>query len=252
MSNNQFKPFATGNGANVLTPAQYENLAALVSGFQSGIASSQQVNTPLRQATFVAAAIGQIIANSGADALDDGNLTSFVNKLMNAVATSAGMIGYFAASSAPSGWLKCNGTIVSRATYSNLFSAIGTLYGSGDGSTTFALPDLRGEFLRGLDDGRGIDPSRTIGSKQKGTVVPGYDDNSAIYEASRLLGPASIWSGDLVSYDNTPEIINMAAFHSPNASDSMVLINPTTYPSCSSWFNIARPRNIALLPCIKF
>jgi microcystin-dependent protein len=51
------------------------------------------------------------------------------------------------------GWLKCNGAAVSRSTYAVLFAAIGTLYGAGDGTTTFNLPDYRGEFLRGLDDG---------------------------------------------------------------------------------------------------
>lgn len=70
-------------------------------------------------------------------------------------ATDVGVIGFFAGSSAPSGYLKANGALVSRTTYATLFAAIGTTFGAGDGSTTFALPDLRGEFLRGWDDGRG-------------------------------------------------------------------------------------------------
>jgi len=49
------------------------------------------------------------------------------------------------------GWLVCDGRAVSRTTYANLFTAIGTLYGSGDFSTTFNVPDLRGRFLRGVD-----------------------------------------------------------------------------------------------------
>jgi microcystin-dependent protein len=66
----------------------------------------------------------------------------------------------------PANYLKCNGALVSRTTYAALFTAIGTLYGAGDGSTTFALPDLRAEFVRGWDDGRGIDTSRAIGTAQ--------------------------------------------------------------------------------------
>lgn len=57
-----------------------------------------------------------------------------------------GAVQMFAGSSAPSGWLMCNGQAVSRTTYAKLFSAIGTTYGTGDGSTTFNLPDLRDRF----------------------------------------------------------------------------------------------------------
>lgn len=58
----------------------------------------------------------------------------------------------------PSGWLLCDGTAVSRTTYSTLFSLISTNYGVGDGSTTFNLPDYRGQFLRGQNLGSGNDP----------------------------------------------------------------------------------------------
>jgi hypothetical protein len=61
----------------------------------------------------------------------------------------AGMVMYFANSTVPQGWLQCNGAAISRTTYVDLFSAIGTVYGTGNGSTTFNLPDFRGQFLRG-------------------------------------------------------------------------------------------------------
>jgi len=63
---------------------------------------------------------------------------------------------------APDGWRACSGQAVSRTTYAALFAAIGTEYGVGDGSTTFDLPDLRGEFLRGWDNGRGVDSGRVL------------------------------------------------------------------------------------------
>ena len=66
----------------------------------------------------------------------------------------------------PTGYLKANGALVSRYAYSTLFSVIGTTFGAGDGSTTFNLPDLRGEFVRGWDGGRGVDSGRTLGSYQ--------------------------------------------------------------------------------------
>lgn len=82
------------------------------------------------------------------------------------VALPTGSVSAFAGSSVPSGYLVCQGQAVSRTTYSSLFSVIGSTYGSGDGSTTFNLPDLRAEFIRGLDAGRGVDTARALGSSQ--------------------------------------------------------------------------------------
>lgn len=83
----------------------------------------------------------------------------------------AGTVRHFAANSLPSGWLKANGAAVSRAGYPALFAAIATTYGVGDGATTFNLPDLRGEFLRGFDDARGVDAARVFGSAQAAEVA---------------------------------------------------------------------------------
>lgn len=69
-----------------------------------------------------------------------------------------GEIAPFMLSSAPTGWLACDGSAVSRTTYADLFSAVGEIFGDGDESTTFNLPDLQGYFLRGWDNGAGNDP----------------------------------------------------------------------------------------------
>ena len=82
------------------------------------------------------------------------------------IAAPVGSVYTFAGTAVPVGWLKCNGALLSRTTYASLFAVIGTTYGAGDGSTTFALPDLRGEFVRGADDGRGVDAGRVLGSAQ--------------------------------------------------------------------------------------
>jgi microcystin-dependent protein len=83
----------------------------------------------------------------------------------NAVATPVGAVMDYAGSSAPSGWLLCYGQAVSRTTYADLFAAIGTTYGVGDGSTTFNVPDLRGRVTAGKDDMGGTGANRlTSGS----------------------------------------------------------------------------------------
>lgn len=88
----------------------------------------------------------------------------------------SGQIVFCAGNSIPNGYLECNGATVSRNTYATLFAAIGSTYGPGDGATTFNLPDLRGEFLRGADRGRGVDSGRAVGSAQSGATGPHKHD----------------------------------------------------------------------------
>jgi microcystin-dependent protein len=84
----------------------------------------------------------------------------------NNIAVVTGSIIWVAYNTAPAGYLKANGAAVSRSTYATLFSAIGTTFGSGDGSTTFNLPNIRGRFIRAWDDGMGLDAGRVFGSGQ--------------------------------------------------------------------------------------
>jgi len=89
-----------------------------------------------------------------------------------------GSILTMATPAVPAGYLECNGAAVSRTTYRTLFGLIGTYHGSGDGSTTFNLPDLRGEFIRGWDNGRGVDGGRAIGSFQDKDTSSGTHTHS--------------------------------------------------------------------------
>ena len=77
-----------------------------------------------------------------------------------------GMVRTYAGATVPAGYLKCDGKAYSRTAYAALFAAIGTRYGLGDGSSTFNVPDCRGDALRYYDDGRGIDAGRALGSEQ--------------------------------------------------------------------------------------
>ncbi|WP_337027097.1 gp53-like domain-containing protein [Pantoea eucalypti] len=85
MATNNFKPFATGSSANVTTQSDYEALAALLSGFQSGKASSAQINKALRQGTVMSAMLGAFLNDRGLDAKDDGNINALMNNFKSAL-----------------------------------------------------------------------------------------------------------------------------------------------------------------------
>ena len=109
------------------------------------------------------------------------DLTNILNEVLPVVQHTArvGEISMFAGSTAPTGWLICNGSAVSRTTYSALFAVIGTTYGSGDGSATFNLPDFRNNFPVGAGN--------TYSLNSKG----GYKDSIVVSHTHRL---SSGWS----------------------------------------------------------
>jgi microcystin-dependent protein len=117
---------------------------------------------------------GSIVRHAGANWLssaDDNNTEPGLpgSKWANfGVGADVGDVKTVATESPPYGWLKCNGEEVSRTEYAALYAAIGTRFGTGDGTDTFNLPDLRGEFVRGWDDERGIDADRVLGTAQAG------------------------------------------------------------------------------------
>lgn len=171
---NQYLPFGTGGGANVITPSAYATHSLRPLGHQPGVALSEVANTTWRQASVAASAVAQLVTEiASVDMLDDGSVDNYKNGVLAAIRAlvlerylwAPGMLLH-TAGAVPAGWLLCDGSIVSRDTYAALFTAIGTTYGAGNGSTTFQLPDLRGEFLRGLDAGRGVDAGRVLGSAQ--------------------------------------------------------------------------------------
>lgn len=91
---------------------------------------------------------------------------------VGAPAIPTGMIGYHAANAVPANWLKADGTVLLRTAYPALFAAISTTFNTGgELGTQFRLPDLRGIFVRGFDDGRGIDVARAFGSSQTDTFA---------------------------------------------------------------------------------
>ncbi|MCJ1164981.1 phage tail protein [Escherichia coli] len=194
MAKNDFKAFATGKNANVMSQEEWEALPALLSGFTAGKASSAQVNKVIRQASFIAAALAQFVSDkTQRDVLDNGDLPGFVELLGSGFAVeylrrknpfgdiksdgtvktalenlglgegSALPVGVpvpWPSATPPTGWLKCNGAAFSAEEYPELAKVY----------PTNKLPDLRGEFIRGWDDGRGIDTNRSLLSSQGDTI----------------------------------------------------------------------------------
>lgn len=160
-----------------------------------------------------------------------------------------GEVAFFARTTPPSGWLKANGAAVSRTTYAALFAAIGTTFGAGDGRTTFNLPDLRGEFLRGLDDGRNIDRGRRLGTAQGDAIrnITGKLDGSAMGSGNQVLEGKMIASGAIgTTYQQRQWSGDQGGWGEQSVSfdfDASRVV-PTASEN--------RPRNVALLACIKY
>ena len=207
----------------------------------------------LAKATATLAGIVKLVDNltaGGRDAALSAEQGKILKKDIEgkvAQAAPSGQIAFFAGSSAPAGWLKANGAAVSRTAYAALFAVIGTTYGAGDGSTTFNLPDLRGEFMRGWDDGRGIDRGRAFGSAQgdairniTGSIDSGSHHGQQLCDEATATGALAIsrrqwkkWTGDSGDGGNNPAAFDFDASR----------VVPTAAEN--------RPRNIALLACIK-
>jgi len=157
---------------------------------------------------------------------------------VGAEAVGTGQIFFVPANVAPAGSVKANGALLSRTTYAGLYAyalASGNMAASdgawvagqfspGDGATTFRIPDLRGEFVRGWDDARGVDSGRTIGSAQA-QAIQSHDHNLGVVSS------ASDGAG------------------APRLSAAAENTLRTTYTAGGAE---TRPRSIALLACLKF
>jgi microcystin-dependent protein len=181
-----------------------------------------------------------------------------------------GKIAWFAKSTAPSGWLKCNGTSINRSIYANLFAKIGTTFGVGDNLTTFGLPELRGEFIRSWDNARNIDTSRVFGSAQSAAMInhthsgttntgegththtitdPGHTHTYTNHSTTAGYQPGLYNALRLTTTLNTSTAFTGISINTTNSdhTHTMTTGNPSTGGGTET-----RPRNIALLACIKY
>ena len=187
------------------------------SGIEGSPVPAAAIEHPMREILAVISAAG--LAPSEAD------LTQ-LKKALDAVYAPIGSVSFFAMNTVPTGWLKANGATISRTVYASLFAVIGTTFGAGDGATTFKIPDLRGEFPRGWDDGRGIDTGRSLGSSQT--------DDFKSHNHTTTYG-TTISGGGASAYYTTNLV----------TANSAVLMQTTGGTE-------TRPRNIALLACIRY
>ena len=139
------------------------------------------------------------------------------------IAARIGTIFFVADYASPRGSLICDGRLLSRTYYADLFAKIGTTYGGGDGSTTFQLPDYRGEFLRGWDGGRGVDAGRVRGSFQE-------DQNKALTHSGTTGADSHThtWFGTTSSNTHS---------HSYTLKGNVIAVQSTGSASASTWYS---------------
>ena len=151
--------------------------------------------------------------------------TADKNKLDSVQGVPAGTIITFGGIAAPTGYVECNGAPMSKTGFPELFNAIGTLYGGTE--TTFYLPDLRGEFVRGWDNGRGVDSGRQVATNQD-DEFKSHTHADAAYQ----------------SQNGGPSLIGYVPTSSSQAASAGV-------QTSSQGGSETRPRNVALMYCIK-
>jgi len=168
----------------------------------------------------------------------NGKSASDIIAACSSYGVPAGAVQHFATQTVPDGWIEADGSAVSRTQYADLFTAIGITFGAGDGSTTFNIPDLRGEFVRGWDHDKGIDSGRIFGSEQDFSM-----QEFLIGDRTNLrpLKRSNYGQG----FDDTGAASTTAKLYI-NEGTANVL------PFGANFSTETRPRNVALLACIKY
>lgn len=184
-------------------------------------------------------------------------------------AVPAGTIISSMATTVPEGYLYCNGQAVSRSVYARLFAAVGTASGNGDGSTTFNVPDLRGMFLRGQNDGSGQDPdagSRTadnaggntgdnVGSQQSHVFAShnhgGGNHNHRLLGTSGSPTPLNLNAGGAIGVCGIGNGGSNLYYSNPAGSGSALIEASGTIIGTEGGSE-TRPRNIAVRYYIRY
>ena len=171
-------------------------------------------------------------------------------------AVPTGSVHMMATTTAPSGYLKCNGAAVSRTTYSDLFDIIGTTHGAGDGSSTFNVPDLRGEFVRGWDDSRGVDSGRSFGSSQSDQNKQ-HNHTATATSTSTVTDPGHVHDIEYTNSHSGDGVIEESGVGlsgtepTLSATTGITVSTSTSVSIANDGGSEARPRNVAMMYVIK-
>ncbi|MCX5508637.1 phage tail protein [Pseudomonas sp. BJa3] len=159
--------------------------------------------------------------------------------------TPVGAILPFPKAEVPAGYLELDGSLQSMATYPDLAAYLGTTYNKGaEPAGFFRLPDTRGEFLRGWDHGRDVDPGRDLGKWQKGSLA--IADMPASGQGAAALAPSAGQTANDYGYDGVAD----ATWNGLTVVNTGSL-TPVT-PGSGTWMlGMSRPRNLAVMWCIK-
>lgn len=179
-----------------------------------------------------------------------GLINALQGEITGFVSVPSGSVFYVARQTAPNGYLVCNGSSVSTTAYPTLFAAIGYTFGGSGGN--FNLPDLRGEFIRGWDNGRTVDSGRTFGSSQNSSMGPHnhfYQDSWDVYDAENYTTPLKDAYNNYVPYVESNGRKTVALNDQDAGSYEFTRLTQSTGTVGISVET--RPRNIALLPIIK-
>ena len=176
------------------------------------------------------------------------NVTSDIQGQLNAVAgMPSGAIMTFGGSTAPTGYLACDGNAVSRTTYATLFAAIGTTWGSGNGTTTFTLPDLRGAFLRGT--GSHGTSNMANGNDFAGPSVGSFENDQMQqhgHNMDSISGAVSdYFGGSTANYGINPTYV------SADYDRVVGTVSSHAYDGTPRTGDETRPFNAGILYCIK-
>lgn len=230
-----------GSDPSLIQPSSWNAEHTLICGSGVVLGRSSAGTGAVEEIACTTLARTLISRTDAADILNDLGINAVIE-----AAFPAGMIMPFATPTAPTGWLACDGSAVSRTTYSRLFDKIGTSWGPGDASTTFNVPDFRGAFLRGFDNQRGYDPNRTFASYQAddypththSLTDPGH---THVYTAG---GAAS----GLVGSGGNPMGVSISA---PQGGSVTSSVGTGITIGNAGGASEVRPKNYAVLYCIR-
>ncbi len=188
------------------------------------------------------------------------NVSSDLQTQVTANILPAGLILPFGNTTAPTGYLACDGTAVSRTTYATLFAAIGTTWGTGDGSTTFNVPDFRGAFLRGT--GSHGTQNMANGNDYAGPSVGSFENDKVQRHTGSWNTSSPGHMGNVKIYEGigSPEVAGTQSAVTPANQGSGQRFQNTSGASSSGYSKMivdigdgpeTRPFNAGVLYCIK-